>query len=194
MSATGPASVAAPSAETAAAGAGRLPRRRHWLAFGSLAAAVVVADQLTKAWVLSRIGPGEAIRLIGDELRLVVTHNTGGVFGLLRDQAPVFALFSIGVMGLIVVFHARSPASRYLSVTLGLLLGGAVGNFVDRVRYGHVIDFVDAGLGNVRFYTFNVADMAISASVLLLVALSLRSSLAGGGPDGRGRDGGADGR
>jgi signal peptidase II len=145
---------------------------------------VVVADQLTKAWILASIGPGEALRLIGDELRLVVTHNTGGVFGLFRDQAPLFALFSIGVMGLIVVFHGRSPASRYLSVSLGFLLGGAVGNFIDRVRHGYVIDFVDAGLGDVRFYTFNVADMAVTASVLLLLALSLRSSLAGDGPDG----------
>jgi signal peptidase II len=119
--------------------------------------------------------------VIGDELRLVITHNTGGVFGLFRDQAPVFALVSIGVMGLIVVFHGRSPASRYLSVTLGLLLGGAIGNFIDRVRYGHVIDFVDGGIGTLRFYTFNVADMAVSASVLLLIALSLRASLAGEG-------------
>jgi signal peptidase II len=95
----------------------------------------------------------------------------------------VFALFSIGVMGLIVVFHGRSPASRYLSVALGLLLGGAIGNFIDRVRHGHVIDFVDAGIGSLRFYTFNVADVAVSASVLLLIALSLRSSLAADGPD-----------
>ena len=171
--------------DTGGGGSGPIPRprpdRRHWLLFGSLAAAVVVADQLTKAWIVSNIGPGQALRLIGDELRLVVTHNTGGVFGLFRDQAPVFALFSIGVMGLIVAFHGRSPASRYLSITLGLLLGGAIGNLIDRVRFGHVIDFVDAGIGSLRFYTFNVADMAVSASVLLLIALSLRSSLAGAG-------------
>jgi signal peptidase II len=133
--------------------------------------------------------PEGGTRLVGDELRLVITHNTGGVFGLFRDQAAVFALFSIAVMGLIVVFHAKSPSSRYLSVTLGLLLGGAVGNFIDRVRFGSVIDFVDAGLGTLRFYTFNVADTAVSASVLLLIALSLRSSLAGddGGDAGDGR-------
>jgi signal peptidase II len=159
----------------------RRSRRPHWLLFGSLAGAVVVADQLTKAWVVSAVAPGEALRLIGDELRLVITHNTGGVFGLFRDQAAVFAVFSIGVMGLIVLFHGRTSASRYISMTLGLLLGGAIGNFVDRVRFGYVIDFVDAGLGNLRFYTFNVADMAVSASVLLLIALSLRSSLAGDG-------------
>jgi signal peptidase II len=169
----------------AAAGSPARPRtrRHHWLLFGSLAGLVVVADQLTKAWIVANVPQGGAVRLVGDELRLIVTHNTGGVFGLFRDQAAVFALFSIGVMGLIVFFHARSPSSRYLSVTLGLLLGGAVGNFIDRVRLGHVIDFVDAGLGSVRFYTFNVADMAVSASILLLIVLSLRSSLAADGPD-----------
>lgn len=157
---------------------GRTP---HWLLFGGLAAAVVLADQLTKAWITSAIVPGEVIRLVGDELRLIITYNTGGLFGLFRDQAPVFAAFSVGVMGLIVVFHARSASGRYVSATLGLLLGGAIGNFVDRVRLGHVIDFVDGGLGDTRFYTFNVADMAVTASVLLLLALSVRSSFGGAG-------------
>jgi signal peptidase II len=174
-----------PDIVPAATPATPVARRPRWLVFGSLAGLVVVADQVSKAWIVANVPDGGAIRLVGDELRLVVTHNTGGVFGLFRDQAAIFALFSIGVMGLIVVFHGRSPGSRFLSVTLGLLLGGAVGNFIDRVRLGHVIDFVDAGLGTLRFYTFNVADMAVSASVLLLIALSLRSSLAGdGGSDG----------
>ena len=157
---------------------GRTPP--HWLLFGGLAAAVVAVDQLTKAWITSAIVPGEVLRVAGDELRLIITYNTGGLFGLFRDQAPVFAAFSVGVMVMIVAFHARSPASRYVSVTLGFLLGGAVGNFIDRVRLGHVIDFVDAGLGTLRFYTFNVADMAVTAAVLMLLMLSIRSSRAGG--------------
>jgi signal peptidase II len=153
------------------------PRPAHWLIFLGLAAAVVVVDQLTKAWIVSAIQPGEAIRLAGDELRLIITYNTGGLFGLFRDQAPVFALFSVGVMAAIVAFHARSGASWYTSVTLGFLLGGAIGNFADRVRLGHVIDFVDMGVGDVRFYTFNVADMAVTAAVILLAWLTLRSAL-----------------
>jgi signal peptidase II len=162
------------------------PRPGHWLLFAGLAGAVVAADQLTKAWIVASIAPGQAIRLVGDELRLIVTYNTGGLFGLFRDQAPIFATFSVGVMALIVVFHTRSAPSRYISVTLGLLLGGAVGNFVDRIRLGYVIDFVDGGVGDLRFYTFNVADMAVTASLLLLIALSLRSSLAGGASVGAG--------
>jgi signal peptidase II len=159
-------------------------RSPHWLLFVGLAAAVVVADQLTKAWITAAVAPGEVIRLVGDELRLIITYNTGGLFGLFHDQAPIFALFSVGVMALIVVFHGRSVPGRYISLTLGLLLGGAVGNFIDRVRLGHVIDFVDGGLGQTRFYTFNVADMAVTASILLLLGLSIRSSLGGPAADG----------
>ena len=62
---------------------GRTP---HWLLFGGLAAAVVLVDQLTKAWITSAIVPSEVIRLVGDELRLIITYNTGGLFGLFRDQ------------------------------------------------------------------------------------------------------------
>jgi signal peptidase II len=163
-------------------------RSPHWLLFGGLAAAVVALDQLSKAWITSVIAPGEAIRLIGDELRLIITYNTGGIFGLFRDQAAIFAAFSLAVMVMIVVIHGRSAPGRYLSVTLGLLLGGAIGNFIDRVRIGQVIDWVDGGLGTTRFYTFNVADMAVTASVLLLIGLTLRASRAGRTPgdiDGR---------
>ena len=70
-------------------------RSPHWLLFGGLAAAVVALDQLSKAWITSVIAPGEVIRLIGDELRLIITYNTGGIFGLFRDQAAIFAAFSM---------------------------------------------------------------------------------------------------
>src|SRR4029077_2467673 len=89
-----------------------------------------------------------------------------------------FAMVSLVVVGLIVAYHARSGRSTYLSVTLGLLLGGALGNLIDRVRLGYVVDFVDAGIGNLRWYTFNVADAAISFAILLLLAASLWPSLA----------------
>ena len=81
----------------------------------------------------------------------------------------VFAAFSVAVMVLIVVVHGRTAPGRYLSVTLGFLLGGAVGNFIDRIALGHVTDWVDIGVGTWRFYTFNVADMAVTAAVLLLI-------------------------
>jgi len=66
-----------------------------------------------------------------------------------------------------------------MTLTLGLLLGGAIGNAIDRFRLGYVVDFVDGGLGTTRFYTFNLADACISASVVLLLALAVRPSLQG---------------
>jgi signal peptidase II len=153
------------------------PRRPLWAAFVGLAGAVVIADQLTKAWLVSVLGPGQSVEVVGDLVRLVHSQNTGGLFGLLKGQALPFAAVSIVVMGLIVAYHARSGRSRYLTVTLGLLLGGAIGNLVDRIRLGYVVDFVDAGIGGLRWYTFNVADAAISLAIVLLLVAAFRPSL-----------------
>jgi signal peptidase II len=147
--------------------------RPRWLAFGGLAATIVILDQLTKAWLASFLAPGESVRVLDDLLRLVHAQNTGGLFGLLRGQALPFALISLVVVGMIVAYHGRSGRNLYLSITLGLLLGGALGNLIDRVRLGYVVDFVDAGVGTLRWYTFNVADAAISFSILLLLAASI---------------------
>jgi len=92
----------------------------------------------------------------------------------------------LAVIGLIVWYHGHSGRSLTLSVALGLLLGGAIGNLSDRLRHGFVLDFVDAGVGGLRWYTFNVADAAISGALLLLVLIALRPSLVGGSLDERG--------
>lgn len=152
--------------------------RPHWATFLGLTAAVVVLDQLTKAWLTSFLAPGQSVDVVGDMIRLVHSQNAGGLFGLLQGQARPFAVVSLVVVGLIVLYHARSGRNHYLSITLGLLLGGALGNLTDRLRLGHVVDFVDAGIGDLRWYTFNVADAAISFAILLLLAASLWPSLA----------------
>jgi len=141
-----------------------------WTWFLGLAALVLVADQLTKAWLTSFLAPGESVRVVDDLLRLVHGQNAGGLFGLLQGQALPFALVSFVVVGLIVGYHARSGRNPYLSVTLGLLLGGALGNLLDRARDGAVTDFIDLPL----WPAFNVADMAITAGVItLLLSLEL---------------------
>lgn len=152
--------------------------RPSWPIFLGLAGLIVVLDQLTKAWLVSFLQPGQSVGVIGDYLRLVHSQNNGGLFGLFRGQALVFGLISIVVIGLIVAYHARAGGGRYLSITLGLLLGGALGNLIDRIRLNYVVDFVDAGFGDVRWYTFNVADTAISFSLLLLLAASIWPAVA----------------
>jgi signal peptidase II len=153
--------------------------RPMWPLFLGLAATVAVLDQITKAWLVSFLEPFESVSVVGEYIRLVHGQNNGALFGLFRESALLFAIISLGVLGLIVMYHARSGRSVYISVTLGLLLGGAIGNLIDRFRLGYVVDFVDLGIGTLRWYTFNVADTAISLSLILLIALAIKPSLAG---------------
>jgi signal peptidase II len=159
--------------------------RRGWLLFAALALIILVADQVTKAWIDAsfpratthpqRGGLAAPTPVIDDLVRIAKTYNDGGIFGLFGAAAPVLALASVLVIGVIVTYHARSVRGGPLLLTasLGLLLGGALGNFLDRIRYGYVIDFVDMGIGSWRWYTFNVADASISIAIVGLIALSL---------------------
>ena len=164
---------------TVEATAGRVTRTgAHWGVFLAIPIVVVILDQLTKAWLVANVARGEVLEVLGETVRLVYHQNSGALFGLFRDQAIVFGVLSMIVIGLIVAYHARSGRSRYMSIALGLLLGGAIGNLIDRLRLGYVVDFVDIGIGDLRFYTFNVADSAISAAIVLLVAIALLPGLA----------------
>ena len=153
----------------------------HWVVFLGLAGLVVVLDQLTKAWLVASLSPGDVVSVVGDFVRLVFNKNSGALFGMFRDNAVLFGIVSLAVVGLIVVYHARGGRSLYLSVALGFLLGGALGNLTDRLRLGYVVDFVDIGIGDFRWYTFNVADAAISTAIVMLVAAAIIPSLAGFG-------------
>ena len=154
-----------------------MTRRPNWALFIGLAAAVVVVDQATKALVTSSLQPGESRPILGDLLRIVFSQNSGALFGLFKDNAVMFGIVSLGVIALIVAYHGRTGGSTFMTVTLGLLLGGAIGNMLDRLRLGYVVDFVDGGIGSVRWYTFNVADAAISLAIVLLIVAALRPSL-----------------
>ena len=149
----------------------------HWLLFFATAGLVVILDQLTKAWLVANVSPGDVVTVVGEYLRLVLHQNSGALFGLFRDNALLFGIVSLGVVGLIVGYHARSGRSLYLSIALGLLLGGAIGNLIDRLRLGYVVDFVDIGIGDLRFFTFNVADAAISTAIVMIIGAALFPSL-----------------
>jgi signal peptidase II len=158
------------------------PERRdaHWFVFFGIASIVVVLDQAAKAWIVANVSPGQVIEIVGDLARLILSQNSGALFGLFRDNAFLFGLVSIAVIGLIVAYHGRAGRSLYLSIALGLLLGGAIGNLADRLRLGYVVDFVDVGIGDFRFYTFNVGDSAISLAILMLIAAALWPALTDG--------------
>lgn len=157
---------------------------RLWSVFGVIALVVVLIDQASKAWIESSFAlvahgapagsPSAPTPVIGDLVRIARSWNDGGIFGLAGDSAPYLGIASLAVIAVIVWIEARQGVhSLLLTIALGLLLGGAVGNLIDRVRYGHVVDWVDTGIGDMRFYTFNVADAAISTAVLLLLIIGL---------------------
>jgi signal peptidase II len=157
--------------------------RSRWITFIGLALAVIVVDQLTKLYVDANFqlasthpiaGTEAPTPVIGDLIRIAKSYNSGGIFGLFGNSAIVLAAASLAVIGLIVLYQRREgQRSWWLTIALALLLGGAVGNFIDRIRIGWVIDFVDFGIGDSRFYTFNVADSAISIALFLLIVLAL---------------------
>ena len=148
-------------------------------------AAVVLLDQISKVWVdrsfalASRgIPAGEAggpSEVVGDWLRIAKTYNDGAIFGILDTSAMLMAALSVAVIVGITWYEWRHAAGLgpLVTVGLGLLAGGAVGNLIDRVLYGHVIDFVDMGIGDRRWYAWNVADAAVTLGILALFAAAL---------------------
>ncbi len=140
-----------------------------------LAAVVVVLDQLTKTWALSALADGP-IHVVGT-LRLALTHNTAGAFGLGGGLVPLLALGALAVVVYLIISGAASSRLP-VAIAMGLLLGGAVGNLADRVfrapglLRGAVVDFVD-----LQFWpVFNVADMGITVGCVMLLLWTSRSS------------------
>ncbi len=167
----------------APAKAWRGPSVGRWALFAGIAIVVVVLDQLSKGWIVANLDPGEAMVVLGEWLRLVHGQNSGILFGMLPQSAPIFAVVSIGVTALIVVYHAKTGHGIVTTIALGLLLGGAIGNLVDRLRYGYVVDFVDMGIGSWRFYTYNLADACITTSIVLLIVMAVFPRVAEWGAD-----------
>ena len=141
----------------------------RWFA---LAAALVVADQLTKWAVLANFAYGERLRITGF-FNLVLVYNKGAAFSMFADasgwQTPlliVFALVAAGIVGTLIV---KNPHKRLLCLGLALILAGAIGNLIDRLRYGHVVDFLDFHAMGWHWPAFNVADSAITIGAVLLI-------------------------
>ena len=134
-----------------------------------VAVAVFVLDRITKAWVSETIPLGTARPVIGEYVRIVHAQNTGAAFGLLPERTTLLSVLSV-VAVLAIVYYYRQIASNsaLVSATLGMQLGGAFGNLLDRIAQGYVVDFVDVGVGDVRFWAFNVADSSIVVGIILV--------------------------
>jgi signal peptidase II len=140
---------------------------------------VVVADQITKSLVVDHLAGRPPVNLIGSFVRLLYTTNSGGAFSLFAGAPWFFAIMATLVMVAIVVY-ARRVDSTVVLVTLGLLLGGALGNYIDRLWrgpglfHGEVVDFVDVG----PWPVFNVADSCVTIGAILLALLIGRAGRA----------------
>jgi signal peptidase II len=144
---------------------------RAWPWFAA-AAAIVLVDQLTKQIVLSNFGAGER-RVITDFFNLVLVFNKGAAFSFLADaagwQTPLLVGFALGAAIIVSVLLVRTRERRMFCAGLALILGGAVGNVIDRLRFGYVVDFVDLHAGTWHWPAFNVADSAITIGAALLI-------------------------
>lgn len=134
---------------------------RAWYRVGLLAAAVIAVDQLTKALVRAGIEPGDHHRLL-PAIDLVNVRNRGIAFGLFTDSGALLPVVTIAALAGLVVYFVRHAERALVWVPTGLLLGGALGNMLDRVLRGGVTDFIDIPL----WPAFNAADMSITIGVL----------------------------
>jgi signal peptidase II len=133
-----------------------------------IAIAVVALDQLTKYLVVKNMELGQSIPLIPDVFHLTSHRNMGAAFGILQNQRWLFLLITIAVVIGITVSLVRIGRNQpRVSLALSLVLGGALGNFIDRLLTGKVVDFLDFTL--IHFPIFNVADAAITVGVALLL-------------------------
>ena len=143
---------------------------RPTLILAATAVLVFVADQATKALVVATIPYRERVEVIGDFLWLWHLRNTGAAFSLLPGATWLFIPVTIVALGMVAYFHRefrnRGP---WIHVLLGVILGGALGNLVDRIRLGYVVDFVSVGIGDLRWPAFNVADPSVVIGIGLLV-------------------------
>lgn len=132
-------------------------------------AVVVIADQITKALIRSNLHIHESVPDEGF-FRLTYTTNTGAVFGTFSDQTFIMTIASfVGVGILLYFYHSHSGSEKLVRLSLGLLLGGAVGNLIDRIWLGRVTDFLDVG----PWPIFNLADSAIVVGITVLVVMFL---------------------
>lgn len=140
-----------------------------------IAAAVVVLDQATKALIKARLPLHESLTVIPGFFDLTHVRNTGAAFGMLNSiefayKPAVMVLIALIALGAVASYALTLPATQRIArYGLALILGGAVGNLIDRATMGFVVDFVDVYWRGVHFWAFNVADSAITVGVVLLL-------------------------
>ena len=149
-----------------------IPTGKYYLLL-AVAVLVVIIDQVSKYIIVAHIGLYESITVIPGFFNIVHVQNPGAAFGLFSQQAPMIRNIvligaSVIAMGVIFYLFYQTPATYpLLSAGFALILGGAAGNMIDRLRWGKVVDFLDLYIGSFHWPAFNVADSAISVGMVV---------------------------
>jgi len=144
---------------------------RAWSLAAILCGVIVAADQAIKATVEARLFPGEDVDVLGP-IGLTLSHNRGVAFGLAGGAGVGLVLLTAVALAVIAFAFGRDPERRGMWVAAGLLAGGALGNLIDRLAAGEVTDYIAVG----SWPPFNLADVAITAGVVLMVLIHLRDA------------------
>jgi signal peptidase II len=144
-----------------------------------VAALVVALDQLSKLWVIVNLPQIAKIELLPGFLDLVYVENTGAIFGLFHSHTELFIALGIAGSVIILVFlYYFPPVNNVGAVSFALILGGAVGNLIDRIRLGYVIDFISIHLQDLfHWFPFNIADAALTVGILMLIYYFYKSGV-----------------
>ncbi len=144
---------------------------RAWGLAAALAVVVVILDQIAKNIVEHHIVLGEQVDVLGP-LKLTLSHNEGVAFGLADGGGVLLVAITLIALGVVLWLFARDPARPGMWVATGLLAGGAFGNLIDRVRHGHVTDFIELP----HWPPFNLADCGITCGVVILLVIYVREA------------------
>ena len=135
-----------------------------------IATLVVFLDQVSKWLVMESMSLGEHVRVVGSFFKLSYIHNPGAVFGLTFGGKYLHLILACAALVVVVLMLLRLPATEKIAnLGLSLVFGGAIGNVIDRIRFGWVIDFLNFGFGDVRWWVFNVADACVTVGAGLLI-------------------------
>jgi signal peptidase II len=157
----------------------RILRKRN-IVFLAATFLVILLDQATKAWIISTMRLYDSFAVIGGLFNITYVRNPGAAFGFLAAAPPLFRyifFLAVTVAAILLILHylrvSRTEAP-FLVSALALIMAGAVGNLIDRVRFGEVVDFLDVYIGAYHWPAFNVADSAITVGAAILIVVLLR--------------------
>lgn len=134
-----------------------------------LTIAILIIDQLTKIIAIDNLKDGNTINIVGDFVNLTYVENYGAGFGILQNARWLFIIVTIAIIIAMIYFAKTNKNNTMLKISVYILLGGAIGNLVDRILRGYVVDFIDIRFGELYdFPVFNIADIAVVIGAILL--------------------------